>query len=1100
MKKRFYTIYIPILLLFCALSIRSQSFAQAGSNDPSFNSGDLGFGLGDGTNNNVFGLAIQPDGKILIGGAFGTYNTIGRNRVARVNSDGSIDASFTPGTGASNTVNTVALQADGKILIGGLFTTYNGTARNRIARLNTDGTLDLSFNPGAGTDNTVSAIAIQPDGKILIGGNFTSYNGTAINRIARLNSDGTLDASFVVGAGADNNVTEILLQPDGKIIIGGTFLNYSGTAKNRITRLNTDGSIDAGFTIGTGFNNAVSALAIQTDGKIIVGGGFTSYNGTARNRIIRLNTNGTLDASFTIGTGSNGAINTIVVQPDGKFTFGGTFTTYNGTGRTRVARINADGTLDASFNPGTGANSTVDAMAIQADGKLLTAGVLTVYNSAVVNYLTRLNTNGTKDVVFNPGNSANNVITDIGIQSNGKILIAGTFTSYNGAAVTRLARLNVDGSLDVSFNPGTGANSTINAIAIQSDGKIIIAGAFTNYGGTARNYIARVNSNGTIDASFNPGTGASAAINKVVIQADGKIVIAGTFLTYNGTTVNRVARLNTNGSLDASFTMGTGFNNTVSSLLLQNDGKIILGGVFTTYNGITNNRIIRLNADGTADAGFTIGTGANNSVNAIELQADSKILIGGAFTNYNGTGRNRIARLNTDGTLDVSFTPGTGANNTVTYIALMSDNKIAIAGSFTTYSGTARARIALLNPTGVLDAGFNPGAGAANTINSVKIQSDGKILVAGSMTSYDNIGRNRIARIIDCSTKSMAMSNQSQSKTVAGTTVFSFGCSDLVATLNPNGISPVSGNTSAKLWIEPTQHPEYVKRHYEINPTNNPGLATARITLYFTQAEFNDFNLVSSIKLPANPTDIVGISNLLIEKRGGVSSDGSGLPLTYPGAPGTIDPLDSDIIWNSTLNRWEVSFDVTGFSGFFVKTVFYTLPTTLVSFNAKKLSDEQILLQWKTTNEQALKQYEVERSTNGRDYSKVGTSVIARNSTQSNEYQLIDYSKWNETTRYYRLKMIDNDYQYRYSSVIVINNNKKSTISFYPNPTKDQLFIDIAGSNLINSRVSITDQNGRMVKSVMLSGSVNAVNISDLSPGVYVVRLADGSNYKVIKQ
>ena len=1100
MKKRFRPICLPLLLLFWALSINNQSFAQAGANDPSFNPGDLGFGLGDGTNNNVFGLALQSNGKIVIGGAFSTYNTIGRNRIARVNADGSIDASFAPGTGANNTVNALLLQPDGKILIGGLFTTYNGTARNRIARLNSDGTLDLSFNPGSGADNTISAISVQADGKILIGGNFTTYNGTAINRIARLNSDGTLDASFVVGVGADNTVTEILLQADGKIIIGGTFLNYSGTAQNRITRLNTDGSIDAGFTIGTGFNNAVSSLAIQPDGKIIVGGGFTNYNGTARNRIIRLNTNGTLDASFLIGTGSNGSVNTIMIQPDGKLALGGTFTTYNGTARSRVARINTDGTLDASFNPGTGANSTIEALAIQADGKLLAAGAVTVYNTSVVNYLTRLNSNGTKDVVFNPGNSANNVINDIGIQSNGKILIAGTFTSYNGVAITRLARLNVDGSLDASFNPGTGANSTINAIAIQNDGKIIIAGAFTNYGGTARNYIARVNVNGSIDASFNPGTGASAAINKVAIQADGKIVIAGTFLTFNGTTVNRVARLNTDGSLDAGFTMGTGFNNTVSSLLIQTDGKILLGGVFTTYNGATNNRIIRLNTDGTADAGFTSGTGSNNTVNAIELQTDGKILIGGAFTNYNGTGRNRIARLNTDGTLDASFTPGTGANNTVTYIALMSDNKIAIAGSFTTYSGTARARIALLNPTGILDAGFNPGAGAANTINSVKIQSDGKILVAGSMTSYDNIGRNRIARIIDCSSKSIAMTNQSQSKSVAGTTVFSFGCSDLVATLNPNGISPVSGNTSAKVWIEPVQHPEFVNRHYEINPSNNPGLATARITLYFTQADFDAFNVLSSTKLPANPTDILGISNLLIEKRGGVSSDGSGLPLTYPGAPGTIDPLDSDIIWNSTLNRWEVSFDVTGFSGFFVKTVFYTLPTTLVSFNVKKLSNEQVLLQWKTTNEQALKQYDVERSTNGRDFSKVGTSVIARNSIQSNEYQLIDYSNWNEATRYYRLKMVDNDNQYRYSSVIVINNNKKSTISFYPNPAKDQLYIDIAGSNLVNSRVSITDQSGRMVKSAILSGSVNTINVSDLSPGVYVVRLADGSNYKVIKQ
>ncbi|MBI4646393.1 MAG: delta-60 repeat domain-containing protein [Bacteroidia bacterium] len=157
---------------------------------------------------------------------------------------GSIDLSFNPGTGTTSTIFTTAIQSDGKIIIGGAFTSYNGTAINRIARLNTDGTLDGTYNPGTGASSTVRTTSIQSDGKIIIGGDFASYNGTAINYIARLNADGTLDGTFNPGTGADNDVYTTAIQSDGKIIIGGNFTSYNGTARNYIARLNTDGTLD----------------------------------------------------------------------------------------------------------------------------------------------------------------------------------------------------------------------------------------------------------------------------------------------------------------------------------------------------------------------------------------------------------------------------------------------------------------------------------------------------------------------------------------------------------------------------------------------------------------------------------------------------------------------------------------------------------------------------------------------------------------------------------------------------------------------------------------------------------------------------------------
>jgi uncharacterized delta-60 repeat protein len=354
------------------------------------------------------------------------------------------------------------------------------------------------------------------------------------------------------------------------------------------------------------------------------------------------------------------------------------------------------------------------------------------------------------DLTFNPGTGANGIIWTTAIQSDGKIIIGGEFTSYNGTARNHIARINADGSLDASFNPGTGANERVRTIAIQSDGKIIIGGFFTSYNGTASNYITRLNADGSLDATFNPGTGANNFVNTSDIQSDGKIIIGGDFISYNGTTRNRIARLNADGSLDASFNSEAGTNSTVWTTAIQSDGKIIIGGQFTSYFVTARNRIARLNADGSIDASFNPGTGTNWTVYSTAIQSDGKIIIGGFFASYNGTAINHIARINADGSLDASFNPGTGVNGNVWTTAIQSDGKIIIGGQFTSYYGTTRNRIAILNTDGSLDVSFNPGTGANDPILTSSIQSDGKIIIGGGFTSYNGTTRNRIARIINC--------------------------------------------------------------------------------------------------------------------------------------------------------------------------------------------------------------------------------------------------------------------------------------------------------------------------------------------------------------
>jgi uncharacterized delta-60 repeat protein len=228
--------------LLLATGLTTSTFAQPGANDPTFNTIDVGSpGDGAGFNDFVLTTVVQPDGKILAGGGFTMYNSVSNSsRIARLNSDGSIDPSFTIGTGFNNYVYTIALQSDGKIVVGGSFTSFNGTGVNRIARLNTDGSLDLTFFPGTGFNSDVATTVVQPDGKIIVGGAFTSFNGAGINRIARLNTDGSLDAAFNPGTGFNANVRSINIQSDGKIIAAGEFTSYNGIIRTRIARILRD--------------------------------------------------------------------------------------------------------------------------------------------------------------------------------------------------------------------------------------------------------------------------------------------------------------------------------------------------------------------------------------------------------------------------------------------------------------------------------------------------------------------------------------------------------------------------------------------------------------------------------------------------------------------------------------------------------------------------------------------------------------------------------------------------------------------------------------------------------------------------------------------
>src|SRR6266536_1647817 len=416
--------------------------------------------------------------------------------------------------GADRNVKALAVQPDGKIIVGGTFSSLGGggtgtTTRKRIGRLNSDGTLDTNFNPGA--IDIVDALAVQGDGKIVVGGFFTMLGGGGTilrNHIGRVNPDGTLDTSFNPGANAE--ITCLALQADGKILVGGSFTTLGGggtgtVVRNRIARLNPDGTLDTGFDPGA--NDRISAIALQSDGKILVGGNFTTLGGggtgtIARSCIGRLNPD-------------DSTVFTIVVQADGKIVIGGELTAVGGgTGtafaRSQIARLNADGTVD-SFDPG--ANNDVKGLALQTDGKILVVGDFTKLGGGGTgvttrNLIGRLNPDGSVDS-FDPG--ANNpAMICVAVQADGKVVVGGTCSTLGGGGsgiYSRhfIGRLYPDGSLDTDFDPG--ANNSVRAVARQADGKVIVGGDFTTLGGggigtVTRNRLARINPDGTLDNAF----------------------------------------------------------------------------------------------------------------------------------------------------------------------------------------------------------------------------------------------------------------------------------------------------------------------------------------------------------------------------------------------------------------------------------------------------------------------------------------------------------------------------------------------------------------------------------------------------------------------
>ena len=584
------------------------------------------------------------------------------------------------GGNATDSGFAVAVQPDGKVVSVGTTSTSAAGREFAVTRLNPDGTLDggfggdgrvvFNFNSG-GRDDVARAVAVQPDGKIVVAGEAAvSNSGNFDIATARLNPDGTFDTTFGNGGRVVTNLPDnrpdfgraVGLQPDGRVVVAGYSNRPTSGDDFVVVRYNADGSLDTTFDgdgivttdILTNREDRASALVVHPGGGLVVVGYTNDPSFRNDFALVRYAANGSLDFSF------------------------------NGTGRV---------TTDLNV----GVDDVGNAVALHGDGRIVVAG-----QSASDFGLVRYNANGSRDAGFGGGDgivttnfSAGS--TDIGrgvvVQSNGKTLVAG-----RSRTELALARYNLDGTLDNSFdgdgllarNAGNNFISPFGGfwgMALQSDGKVVAVGEGWREATGVDFITSRLDANGAFDLSFKGGDGIADTdifgffdeAESVSIQPDGKIVVAGSAQNATGGTDFAVVRYHPDGSLDTSFGGGDGIvttdidghrNERAHAVALQPDGKIVVAGQTNNAGdgNLDDGALIRYNANGTPDAGFgnggvviTPGSVVNPSSftwlrpHAVAVQSDGKIVVAGQAAFFSISRDGYVARYNANGTLDGSF-------------------------------------------------------------------------------------------------------------------------------------------------------------------------------------------------------------------------------------------------------------------------------------------------------------------------------------------------------------------------------------------------------------------------------------------------------------
>lgn len=776
-------------------------------------------------------MVLQKDGKIIVVGIFQEYNGRKRNGICRILPNGEIDESFIVGSGVDARINKIKLQPDGKILLLGQFRLYNNIPCVGFVRLNENGTIDKSFEFPQTIYGRINDILITPDAKILVGGRFNNYNGNPVKSLIRLNTNGSLDRSFNLVDGFEGEINSIALQKN-KILIGGEFSIYLG-GNNRIhkfTRLAPDGSsLDIGFNIGAkGFeasNGSISLIHVQNDNKILLSGSFKKYNDTEfPGGFIRLNENGWIDKKFNnnnkpiklqqiqqqfkkIYTADDGSIyvcgdfenignniklgfakfdvngkidvgfnkyeffihqkpivNTFLQLPNGNFIVGGVFDYIGGFQRNLIALLNSNGTTSTQmFYLKKGVDGIVTHI-VPYKGKYLLAGQFNTYNDEAVNSLILIDEKGDRDYSFSFSslNYVAEAFADLKVLKNNQILIAGIFKATNSNTESKLLKLNENGNVDETFYIGSVFEEYVYAVDEQNDGKIIVGGNFKKIDGMVKVGIARINTDGTIDNSFNSNNNLELSINKLLVDREtNKIYVSGRYAHPTKRVYINLQRLMPNGNIDNSFNNSLFENKTIKGFTTDNNKRLLVYGSINTAKGVAE--IVRIDNDGNYDPSFIIDSKFykyGNYVNRVIVLPNNDILVGFQSPPNGETifANNSIIKLNNNGTVNTGFKFSTNMQlgirgelyGTLNACILLNDNTVLVGGNFNYLDGfyiDYLTKLKLVSTATEVNTSKQPPTitSKSNNNNSTAISPKAKLIFNGVKTKLSNEDKNTIA-------------------------------------------------------------------------------------------------------------------------------------------------------------------------------------------------------------------------------------------------------------------------------------------------------------------------------------------------------------------
>lgn len=719
-----------LLFYFAVGFITLSSYGFAQSTDKGFN---------PQTNDLVRAVKVLHNGKILVGGDFTTVgDDTSQAYLALFHVNGTIDQQFSPVLDGQ--VFGLAEQPDGKLLVYGVFNTVNGLTQQRLVRLNLNGSIDPTF--AHDINDPIHAIALKNNGQLLVAAGFGQ------TRLLLLDSNGTTTEQLATfnDPGGNPRVNAIVIQDNQKILLGGQFSQVNGIQINNLARISSNGVVDMNFSSPIQPNGLVTDMTLQADGDILIAGEFTQISGQNQAHLARIYSSGTYDTGFEPQI--NAPVDKVSITADGRIAMAGAFTEINGNtnpGHRRFAILAADGDLDTSFNPLFPPNQPILDFDWQSDGGIVAGGAFTSFSNLPRLHLARYNKNGRIDQAFTgEGVESGASIYALAQNSNNQLLLGGNFSEFGTQPVSSFSWLLPTGNAASSPVP-VETDGDIFSILQLPDDKVLIAGDFSSVNGQPHANIVRFNSGfGGIDQNFQAST--DGPIYAMHPYTNGRILLAGDFGQTNIQTRDNIALINSNGSLVQDFAPEVNFP--IRTLAVDDTNRILIGGSFQEVNGFNRKRLARFIMVGDTPFVDTFDPAPDNTVYSMAFDQKRNLLVGGLFKTMAGQSRQGLARFNSSDNLDNLDLP-LNTSGSISGIAAQKDGCIYIAGSFVTVAGFDRQNTSKICPDQndlmVVDPDFI--YQTSGTVTGLMLQEDGKLVLGGKFNTANSIYAGGLSRL-----------------------------------------------------------------------------------------------------------------------------------------------------------------------------------------------------------------------------------------------------------------------------------------------------------------------------------------------------------------